>query len=124
MERTIETMETTIPQGHTLRIQDGMGVELSAVDGCLWVTYQDDPADRIVEAGDMLRIGRDGLTLVHAFKAAHVRIAYRADAGAPSMAFGGGYREVGTRIVAAMFAGWARGMRDRFATAMAQRTAV
>lgn len=123
MDRTIDTMEMTLPPRQTLRIQDGKGVELHAVAGCLWVTYENDVADRVVEAGDTLRIARNGRTLVHGFRTSQVRITFPAIAGAPSVTFGGGYREVGTRIVAAMLAGWRRGMRERFATAVAQRAA-
>lgn len=123
MDRTIETMELTLPPCQTLRIQDGDCIELQALAGCLWVTYENDGADRVVEAGDTLRIARTGRTLVHGFEASQVRITFPANAGAPSMTFGGGYREVGTRIVAAMLADWLRGMRERFATAVPQRAA-
>jgi hypothetical protein len=123
MDRTIETMELTLPRRQTLRIQDGKGVELQAVAGCLWVTYENDVADGVVEAGDTLRIARNGRTLVHGFEASQVRITFPAIAGAPSMTLGGGHRELGARIVAAMLADWMRGMRDRFVTAAAQRAA-
>jgi Protein of unknown function (DUF2917) len=121
MASTTETMEATIPQGRTLRIQNGKGVELRPAQGCIWVTHEGETDDVVVEAGGTLRVTRDGLTLVHAFEKTRLGIAYPSDAGAPSMTFGGGYREVGTRIVAAMLADWMRGIRDRFATAVAQR---
>ena len=123
MARTTETMEATLPQGRTLRIQNAKGVELRPAQGRIWVTYEGETVDTVVEACDKLRVTRDGCTLVHAFEETRLRIAYPADAGAPSMTFGGGYREVGTRIVAAMLADWLRGMRERFATAVAQRAA-
>lgn len=123
MARMTETVEATIPQGRTLRIQSARGVELRSAQGRIWVTYEGEAVDTVVEACGTLRVTRDGITLVHAFEETRLRIAYPADAGAPSMTFGGGYREVGTRIVAAMLADWLRGVRDRFATAMAQRAA-
>ena len=123
MARTTETMEATIPQGRTLRIQNAKGVELRPVQGRIWVTYEGETIDTVVEARSKLRVTRDGLTLVHAFEETRLGIAYPADAGVPSMTFGGGYREVGSSIIAAMFAEWVRGMRARFATAVAQRAA-
>ena len=120
MERSFDAIEMTIPESRTLRIQDAKDVALQPVDGCVWVTYEDDIMDVVVEAGDALRVARNGVTLVHAFKAARVRIAYPADAGAPSMTFGGGYRAIGTRILAGMLSGWVRALRDRFGTAAAR----
>jgi len=74
MERTTDVMETTIPKGRTLRIRDGKGLELKVVTGSLWLTYENDTKDTVLEACDTFRVGRDGLTLVHAFKDVQVRI--------------------------------------------------
>jgi hypothetical protein len=121
MERTTDTMETVIPKGRTLRIQDGKGVELKVVTGSLWVTYQHDTKDIVVDPCDTFRVTRDGLTLAHAFKDVRLSIAYPAEAGAPSLTLGGGYREVGAGVVSAMFAGWMREIRGWVAAGVQER---
>src|SRR5215510_13832206 len=40
MTSKVEMMETMIPKGHTIRIQDGKGLDLTVVTGSLWVTYE------------------------------------------------------------------------------------
>lgn len=109
MERIIDVIETTIPKGRTLRIQDGKGLELKVVAGSLWVTQAGDPNDDVVEATGTYRVNRNGLTLVHAFKDVRLQIAHAASsAGAPSVTLGGGYREVGASAFAAMVGDWMR----------------
>jgi hypothetical protein len=102
MESMLDVMETTIPRGRTLRIQDGKGFDLKVVVGCLWVTQEGDTEDMVLDAGETFRVSRDGVTLVHAFKAVRLRIGSPAGAGAPSVTLGGGYREVGVSVVRTM----------------------
>jgi hypothetical protein len=113
MESKRDTMETRIPKGRTLRIQDGKGLELNVIAGCLWVTYEHDTVDTVLDPSDTFQVSRNGLTLVHALKDVELRIAYPAEAGAPSLTLGGGYREVGRSVARAMFAEWLRGIRGR-----------
>jgi hypothetical protein len=125
MESKLDVMETTIPRGRTLHIQDGKGFDLEVVAGCLWVTQQDETADQVLDAGESFRVSRDGVTLVHAFNEARLRIASPAGAGTPSVTLGGGYREVGASVVGTMFTAWLRGIRGRMgARARAMRPAV
>jgi hypothetical protein len=115
MDRNTNKLETTIPQGRTLRIQDGKGVELEVVAGCLWITQDEDTDDKVVEAGESFHVSRNGLTLAHAAKEVRVRIASEAQAGMPVLTLGGGYREYGASVVRSVFAEWTRGMRERSA---------
>ena len=119
MTSQVDTMETTIPKGRTLRIQDGKGLDLQVVGGCLWVTYEHDTVDMVLDAGDTFRVSRNGLTLVHALKEVQLRIAYPVEAGAPSLTLGGGYREVGFE----RRAGGVRGMAERYPRADRRRGA-
>jgi hypothetical protein len=121
MERMIDVIETTIPKGRTLRIQDGKGLELEVVAGSLWVTQAGDPNDDVVEATGAYRVSRDGLTLVHAFEEARLQIANAASAGAPSVTLGAGYREVGATVFAAMVRGWVRAGQRWFDAAVTAR---
>ena len=117
MNTKTEMMQTTIAKGRTVRIQDGKGFELTAVTGTLWITYENDTEDYVVSPSETFRVSRQGLTLVHAFRDAQLRIAYPAEAGVPSLTFGGGYREFGSSVMRSMVADWLRGMRARFAPA-------
>ncbi len=111
MERMLDVMETTIPRGRTLRIQDGQGFDLEVVTGCLWITQEGDTEDKVLDACDTFRVSRDGVTLVHAFKEVQLRIGYPAAAGAPSVTLGGGYRDVGASVVRTMLAEWREEIR-------------
>jgi hypothetical protein len=117
MNSKTEMMQAAIAKGHTVRIQDGKGLEVTVVTGSLWVTYENDAKDFVVSPSETFRVNRDGLTLVHAFREAQLRIAYPAEAGAPSLTFAGGYREFGSSVVRSMVAEWLRGIRARFAPA-------
>lgn len=121
MERIINVIETTIPKGRTLRIQDGKGLELNVVTGSLWVTQAGDPNDDVVKATGTYRVNRDGLTLVHAFEEVRLQIANAASAGAPSVTLGGGYREVGAGVFAAMIGDWMRTGQRWFDAALSAR---
>src|SRR5512134_3067628 len=114
MNSKVEMMETTIPNGRTVRIQDGKGLDLQVVTGCLWVTYEHHTEDMVVDAGHTLRVSRDGLTLIHAFGEVQLRIAYAAEAGAPTLTLGGGYREFASSVAGAMVAAWVRAVGTRF----------
>ena len=102
MSTYTELMETTIPKGRTVRIQDAAGVELTVAAGCLWVTYENDPVDIVLNPSEMLRVSRNGATLIHAMRDTRLRIAYPAFAGPPHIAFNGGYRQFGVSVWRAM----------------------
>lgn len=114
MNSKVEMMETRIPKGRTLHMQDGQGLDLQVVSGCLWVTYEHDTEDMVVEAGDTLHVSRNGLTLVHAFQEVQLRIAYPREAGAPTLTLGGGYREFASSVAGSMVAEWLRAVSARF----------
>jgi hypothetical protein len=115
MNSKTEMMQTAIAKGRTVHIQDGKGLELTVVTGALWVTYENDTEDFVLSPSDTFRVSGNGLTLVHAFRDVQLRIAYPAEAGVPSLTFGGGYRGFGASVMRSMIAAWRRGMRVRFA---------
>jgi len=115
MNSKTEMMQTAIPKGRTVRIQDGKGLELTAVTGTLWVTYENDTEDFVLSPSETFRVSRNGLTLVHAFRDVQLRIVFPAEAGVPSLTFGGGYREFGSSVMRSMVAEWLRGIRGRIA---------
>ena len=115
MESKVNTMETTIPRGRTLRIQDGKGFDLEVIAGRLWVTQENDINDNVLGVAEKFRVNRDGATLLHAFNEVQLRIVYPAEAGAPSVTLGGGYREVGASVVRTMLTQWLQAVRGRIA---------
>jgi hypothetical protein len=117
MNSKTEMMQTAIAKGRTVHIQDGRGLELTVVTGAVWVTYENDTEDFVLSPSETFRVNRDGLTLVHAFRDVQLGIAYPAEAGVPSLTFGGGYREFGSSVMRSMVAEWLRGIRARFAPA-------
>ena len=123
MTSQVDAMETTIPKGRTLRIQDGKGLELNVVAGCLWVTYEHDTVDTVLDPGPRAHVSRDGLTLVYALKEVQLRIAYPVEAGAPSLTLGGGYREFASSVARSVFAEWLSGIRGRIAAGARGRAA-
>lgn len=117
MNSKTEMMQTAIAKGRTVHIQDGKGLELTVVTGTVWVTYENDTEDFVVSPSDTFRVNRNGRTLVHAFRDVQLRIAYPAEAGVPSLTFGGGYREFGASVMRSMVVEWLRDIRARFAPA-------
>ena len=111
MERTFNMMETTIPHGRTLRIQDGKNFELKVVAGCLWVTQEHDTEDEVLGVGERFHVTRDGVTLAHAFKEVRIQIACSAEAGMPTVTLGGGYLEFGSGVWRGMVAEWLGNVR-------------
>jgi hypothetical protein len=111
MERTIEMMETAIPKGRTLHIQDGQSFELKVVAGCLWVTQEQDREDKVINTGETFRVTRNGLTLAHACKEVRLQIACSAQAGMPTLILGGGYRDFGAGVWRGVVAEWLGNVR-------------
>ena len=77
MERMLETLEVTIPQGRTLRLQAPAGTTIRVVNGTGWITEENDNGDYVLASGDGRRVAATGLILVHAFREARVEIESR-----------------------------------------------
>ena len=59
----------------TLRVVDGEGTTVCAVDGAVWITEENQPRDIVLQPGGCYRLRRPGLALVHAFGDATVALA-------------------------------------------------
>jgi hypothetical protein len=55
-----------LPRGRTLVIDKAMDQIVMCQSGCVWITYDHDPMDRIVEAGEQHRGCSHSRMLVHA----------------------------------------------------------
>ena len=89
MEHHADAFEVMLPRRHTLRIRDGEGLILEVVEGCLWLTQDQDRRDYIANAGQSLAIERGGLTLASACSAARIRLRKSGAACAPAIDLGG-----------------------------------
>ena len=89
MEHHADAFEVALPRRHTLRIRDGEGLIVEVVEGCLWLTQDQDRKDYIANAGQSLTIERDGLTLASACSAARIRLRKSGAACAPAIDLGG-----------------------------------
>lgn len=74
MEHRADAVEVALPRRHTLRIRDGEGLIFEVVEGCLWITQDQDCQDYIANAGQSLAIERGGLTLATACSATRMRL--------------------------------------------------
>lgn len=55
-----------LPQGATLVVDDAVGQMVVCQSGCVWITYDRDPVDRFVEAGQSHLACSTTRMLVHA----------------------------------------------------------
>ena len=49
----------------TLKVLDGVGATLCALEGSVWITEEGEPQDIILEAGNCYRLRHAGTTLVN-----------------------------------------------------------
>ncbi len=50
----------------TLRVIDGAGSTVCALDGAVWITEENDPRDIVLERGGCYRLKRAGVALLNA----------------------------------------------------------
>ena len=49
----------------TLRVVDGAGSTVCAVEGAVWITEENDPRDIVLEAGNCYRLRHEGVAIVN-----------------------------------------------------------
>ncbi|MGH8669128.1 MAG: DUF2917 domain-containing protein, partial [Burkholderiales bacterium] len=49
----------------TLRVLDGAGSTVCAVEGAVWITEENDPRDIVLEAGSCYRLRREGVAVLN-----------------------------------------------------------
>jgi Protein of unknown function (DUF2917) len=49
----------------TLRVVDGAGSTVCAVEGAVWITEENDPRDIVLEAGKCYRLTREGVAILN-----------------------------------------------------------
>lgn len=74
MDMIIESPVLQLEPGQVVTLDDALGVRIRATGGTVWVTYEDNANDLIVEPGQTLVIARNGRTVVQALQPAHVAV--------------------------------------------------
>lgn len=83
MKMNFDVAQIEMPRAQMLKLLNAQGTEVSCRSGVLWITQDGDRDDVVLSAGESLRIGRNGLTLIYACKDAALRID-SAKAGRPA----------------------------------------
>jgi hypothetical protein len=60
--------------GELLRVRDGRGWTIAVIEGEVWITQDGDFRDIVIESGDQFRLGRAGLSLVHAMRRSSITL--------------------------------------------------
>jgi hypothetical protein len=113
MERHVDVLETSIPKGRVLCLENAKGSDICVTSGCLWVTQENDTADYVLNPCQSFRVSRDGTTVAHALQSVSLRIGYRAAVATPSLLLGGRRARSGENLRSA-FGAWFRSIRGRF----------
>jgi hypothetical protein len=57
-----------LPRGAVLRVPEGLGRAVVCLEGCLWITVDDDPRDVVLDPGERHVFDRGGRVLVSALE--------------------------------------------------------
>lgn len=68
IEDCIEQATITLTRGDYARIEDGRDATVTVAYGSVWLTHAGDTDDVYLQAGDVFRIRRNGVTVASAFK--------------------------------------------------------
>jgi hypothetical protein len=72
MKHVQDIRPLALPAHATHRIEDGKGLQITALRGFVWITQADDRRDVVLGRGQSFIIDRNGLTVVFALKEAAV----------------------------------------------------
>lgn len=68
--------EIRLSPNETMRVRDGAGRTVCAVEGAVWITEENDPRDIVLEAGECYRLKHDGVAILNSLSgeaAVHVQ---------------------------------------------------
>ena len=68
-----------LPRGAQLKLRDAAGTTVSALDGFVWITEEDNPRDIVLQPGQSFRLASGGLSMVEALSSASISISFMAD---------------------------------------------
>ncbi|MDW5441791.1 DUF2917 domain-containing protein [Polaromonas sp. SM01] len=67
-------------KGSTVTVLQPQGTVMECLEGCVWITFDKDIRDTVLEAGEHFCADRNSRALIHAFEASRVRVAQAAPA--------------------------------------------
>ena len=65
MRIELESGGLQLARDQSLKIRDGAGSTVCAVEGSVWITEESQPRDIVLESGGCYRLRRLGLAIVH-----------------------------------------------------------
>jgi hypothetical protein len=74
---------TDLPQGATLRIDNGRAHVIDVFEGQVWLTLDGDARDLFLEAGESFTVEGHGLALLQALRDSRVLVSERAEGALP-----------------------------------------
>ena len=66
MQLELTSGAVKLAPNQTLRVIDGAGSTVCAVEGSVWITEENDPHDIVLQAGGCYRLKRAGVALLNA----------------------------------------------------------
>ena len=72
MSPTATCIPTLIAAGQSIRVEDGTGTSIRALDGTIWITQEGDVRDVVLRAGQSFTLDRGGLALLVALETSAV----------------------------------------------------
>ena len=70
MQLELSAGAVKLAPNQTLRVVDGAGSTVCAVDGAVWITEENDPHDIVLEPGHCYRLKREGVAILNALSGA------------------------------------------------------
>jgi len=58
-----------LARGQSLKVRDGAGSTVCALEGAVWITEENQPRDIVLEPGHCYRLRHAGIAIVHALGA-------------------------------------------------------
>lgn len=65
MQLELKAGAVKLAPNQTLRVVDGAGSTVCAVEGAVWITEENQPRDIVLEAGRCYRLKHDGIAIVN-----------------------------------------------------------
>ncbi len=68
MKLDIDHADIHLEQAQAMRISGAMDVSVACLNGCLWITQDNDPRDIVLERGESFTLDRPGVAILFACK--------------------------------------------------------
>jgi hypothetical protein len=65
MKLELQSGDLRLERGQVLKVQDGIGSTVCALEGAVWITEDNQLKDIVLEEGQCYRLRHPGLTILH-----------------------------------------------------------